>query len=128
MKSSQPKTGGGRRRYARFPIVAAALIECKTPFRRRLRAETRDISRGGLYFFSEMDLPVGSIFHFEMPFSSANPPRSVCALIGAGQIVRRELVATKKIGFAARFERIQLLASPPSRIAAHDRMRTATAG
>jgi len=103
-RHSTPET----RKHARFPLDVQALIRCKqASIIRQLSAKTKNISRGGVYFFSDVDLPIGSVFNIEMQLFSTSG-QVACVLTGAGRIVRRDRFAPNRIGLGASFVRVQL--------------------
>jgi hypothetical protein len=94
-----------KRSAFRFPLETAALLWLEDTDRWR-RARTKDISRAGLYFYS--DFQVSPLFKFAVRLPPPIGGKDGGLMRGNGRFVRCDFVDGRRIGFAATIESFQI--------------------
>jgi hypothetical protein len=99
-----------RRRSTRFPLEFPALLRWQTGrLIHTVRANTKNISRSGLYIFMRKDQDPSSRVEFEveLPPSATGEPGAL--LRGKGHLIRREDLGNQVSGVAAVIERYEFI-------------------
>ncbi len=101
-------TGAERREARRYIMALPLRILSRSPNHPELKAETRDVSYRGLYFYADAGFEMGSEIEFVLMLPKQITLSGDVNIRCRGQVVRVEENGTRQ-GIAARIDRYEFL-------------------